>query len=136
MKVGDTVSVGIDARISVITEEFAHGDETLFHAHYVDLMTGEKLRCPDKRCHGEHTCPIHGRNIRATDARIVSQSDIDKLRTFGIHCAPVRCGHTWGKDGFCVYCHKVHRTDHNARSTCSDGYGCRKKHRKETKCQT
>ena len=34
--------------------------------------------------------------------------------------------HTWGKDGFCVYCHNVHRTDSNARSTCSDGFRCRK----------
>jgi len=88
VKIGDTVAVGIDARICVITEEFALGSETLFHAHLVDLLTGEKLKCPDERCHGEHTCPIHGRNVRASEARLVPQSDIDRLRKFGIHCAP------------------------------------------------
>lgn len=35
--------------------------------------------------------------------------------------------HTWASDGFCVYCGTlVHRTDCNARSTCSDGYRCRR----------
>ncbi len=32
--------------------------------------------------------------------------------------------HTWGRDGFCVYCDNVHQTDGNARSTCSDGFTC------------
>ena len=32
--------------------------------------------------------------------------------------------HIWGADGFCVYCHNVHRTDADARSTCSDGFRC------------
>lgn len=27
-------------------------------------------------------------------------------------------GHKWASDGFCVYCHNVHRTDFSARSIC------------------
>jgi len=37
---------------------------------------------------------------------------------------PGERAHTWGADGFCVYCRNVHRTDNNARSTCSDGFKC------------
>lgn len=32
--------------------------------------------------------------------------------------------HTWGSDGFCIYCNNVHRTDNNAKSTCSNGFKC------------
>jgi len=32
--------------------------------------------------------------------------------------------HVWDAQGFCIYCHNVHRTDDNARSTCSDGFSC------------
>jgi hypothetical protein len=32
--------------------------------------------------------------------------------------------HQWGKDGFCMLCHNIHRTDNNARSTCSNGFRC------------
>ncbi len=32
--------------------------------------------------------------------------------------------HVWGQDGFCLYCHNVHRTDSNAKSTASGGYRC------------
>src|SRR5262245_36225034 len=84
IKLGDTISVGVDAKICRVTEQFKHGDETLLHAHYVDLDTGQLMKCPDKRCSGEHTCPIHGRNIRRTEGRIVPQNDIDQLRFYGI----------------------------------------------------
>lgn len=34
----------------------------LYHVHYIDSHTGKLMECPDSRCKGEHTCPIHGQN--------------------------------------------------------------------------
>ena len=72
--INDVVLTGIDNRLGVVTEHFAHGGETLMHVHRVDIMTGKLFVCPDNRCRGEHTCPIHGDNVRT--ARQMSENDM------------------------------------------------------------
>jgi hypothetical protein len=82
MKVGDIVSAR--GKSCKITEQFEHCGRTLFHAHYIDTETGRPMACPDRRCNGEHTCPIHGSNITASEATPISAHDIRELRKFGI----------------------------------------------------
>jgi hypothetical protein len=82
LQVGSIISTR--GKISKITEAFAHGGEQLFHAHYIDIKTGDPMECTDKRCHGEHTCPIHGANIRAHEAKVIPARELKTLREYGI----------------------------------------------------
>jgi hypothetical protein len=84
IEIGTLVSSGISNTFCEVTEIFPHGGETLYHCHYVDLETGLPKECPDSRCHGEHTCPIHGRNERAADLKIVSENDISGYQQHGM----------------------------------------------------
>lgn len=76
IQVGSIVSIKASSRYGRVKETFVHGERTLFHVHYIDSTTGKLMACPDSRCHGEHTCPIHGQNC--TEAQLVPfpQADI------------------------------------------------------------
>mgnify|MGYP000847085993 FL=1 len=67
--VGTIVSIKASSRYGLVKESFVHGDRAMFHVHYIDPQTGKLMTCPDSRCHGQHTCPIHGQNC--TEAQLV-----------------------------------------------------------------
>lgn len=73
LKVNDLVVVGDGCHLAVITKKFQDGEHWLHHAHYLDIATGSLMKCPDKRCKGDHTCPVHGMNVHA--ARKVTPRD-------------------------------------------------------------
>lgn len=69
IQVGSIVSIKANSRYGLVKESFVHGDRPLFHVHYISPQTGKLMTCPDSRCHGQHTCPIHGQNC--TEAQLV-----------------------------------------------------------------
>ena len=77
IQLGIVVSIKASNRYGVVKESFPHGRQTLHHIHYIDPNTGRLMECPDFRCHGEHTCPIHGSNC--TEDRMVpfTKADIE-----------------------------------------------------------
>jgi len=75
IQLGSIVSIKASSRYGVVKESFVYGERTLFHVHYIDSTTGRLMACPDSRCHGEHTCPIHGQNC--TEAQLVAFSQTD-----------------------------------------------------------
>lgn len=76
---GSIVSINGSSQYGVVKESFAHGGRTLYHVHYIDPMNGRLVKCPDPRCHGEHTCPIHGSNLTEDQIEPFTQADIDLL---------------------------------------------------------
>lgn len=85
---GTLVSLGVTGTFAEIVEVFQHGDGQLYHAHYIDFQTGERMKCPDMRCNGGHTCPIHGRNITpqgegSPEYKIVPKRDVTQLQKLG-----------------------------------------------------
>lgn len=55
----------------------APAEAKLHHVHYIDTKTGKLYVCPDSRCKGEHTCPIHGANCWAEQLTVLPQKDLD-----------------------------------------------------------
>jgi hypothetical protein len=82
VKPGDIVFMGRKGgpygRVQYQLEPLVNGKQ-LYHVHYVDPHTGRLKACPDPRCHGEYTCPIHGENRLASELRALSP---DQLATF------------------------------------------------------
>jgi hypothetical protein len=77
LKIGQIVSIEF-GHLSVVKEIFQYGNDTLASVHYIDVKTGNLMECPDKkRCKHERTCPIHGRNIRFDEAKIVNNHDLE-----------------------------------------------------------
>jgi hypothetical protein len=76
IQVGSIVSIKPGTRYGLVKESFVHGERRLFNVHYIDSMTGKLMKCPDSRCDGGRTCPIHGQNC--TEAQLVqfTQADI------------------------------------------------------------
>jgi hypothetical protein len=66
--------------IGEITEIFSFirggSMQPLHHLHTIDHNTGLKRVCPDSRCHGEHTCPIHGTNEWANGLKPLPEHDL------------------------------------------------------------
>ena len=77
IKIGAIVSVQDSTRYGMVKESFAHGRHTLYHVHYIDPNTGRLMNCPDSRCHGEHTCPIHGQNCTEESMVPFTKADIE-----------------------------------------------------------
>lgn len=71
------VSLPMSARFAVVAEIFDNGPEKLAHVHYLAITTGELMKCPDPHCHGEHTCPIHGRNIQVERLSPIDSEDAE-----------------------------------------------------------
>jgi len=59
-------------------------EQLLYHVRYLDLKTGLPMECPDKRCKGEHTCPIHGANVPAEVIKPVPDRDLAFYRSEGL----------------------------------------------------
>jgi hypothetical protein len=81
--VGTLVTIRNNVSFAVITEVFNYGDKTLYHCHYLS-KAGRKLRCLDKRCHGEHTCPIHGANVERKDLTVLPIRDVEFYESEGL----------------------------------------------------
>lgn len=112
-------------------------DELELAKKLTEVLKRRQLKENDDVAKGEHQ-----NDPWAADKLYAKMQKDTNLKPFPFdkdHTGPMRHGnekgqlsvneskqHTWGKDGFCVYCHNVHRTDSNARSTCSDGFRCRK----------
>ena len=84
IKIGAIVSVQDSRRYGVVKESFAYGRHTLYHIHYIDPNTGRLMNCPDSRCHGEHTCPIHGSNCTEESMMPFSRTDIESYINDGM----------------------------------------------------
>lgn len=83
---GSLVAVGVSGTFAEIAEVFQHGADQLYHLHYIDFESGERMKCPDMRCNGGHTCPIHGRNVMTDGSapfRIVPEREIKQLQKVG-----------------------------------------------------
>lgn len=59
-------------------------NQLLHHVHAIDAKTGRKVACPDKRCKGEHTCPVHGWNRWADEIRVLNKKDLKQHIQFGL----------------------------------------------------
>ena len=77
IQLGIVVSIKASSRYGVVKESFVHGRQTLYHVHYIDPNTGRLMECPDSRCHGEHTCPIHGSNCTEESMVPFTKADIE-----------------------------------------------------------
>ena len=75
IQVGNIVSIKASSRYGLVKESFVHGERAMFHVHYIDPQTGKLMTCPDSRCHGQHTCPIHGQNC--TEAQLVPLTQVE-----------------------------------------------------------
>lgn len=76
IQIGSIVSVRDGSRYGVVKESFVQGRRTYYHVHYIDPDTGNVMKCPDSRCHGEHTCPIHGQNSTEDQMVPFTKADI------------------------------------------------------------
>lgn len=74
MIINSIVTLNLNQNTGVVVEAFPYGGKTLYHVHYVDHDTGKLMVCPDTRCKGEHTCPIHGSNVEV--AREMTRHDL------------------------------------------------------------
>ena len=77
IQLGIVVSVQDSRRYGIVKASFPHGTRTLYHIHYIDPNTGRLMECPDTRCHGEHTCPIHGSNCTEESMVPFTKADIE-----------------------------------------------------------
>lgn len=84
IETGMIVSVRDGSRYGVVKETFDHGGRTLHHIHYIDSTTGKLMQCPDSRCHGERTCPIHGQNSTKSHIVTFTQADIELFAEEGM----------------------------------------------------
>jgi hypothetical protein len=150
MNLNDVVTVNGGSRLAVLVERFDYGGKQLFHARYIDTKTGKMMKCPDPRCAGAHTCPIHGTNIER--ANVVPEHDLKfynkngmlgrgilerafpRLRKVNLRCAI--CGRNapgrqwWNQDdgfGLCPNC-GVSLIEKEGFPSVQKGYGFREYH--------
>ena len=76
IRVGSFVLLKASSQYGLVKESFVHGDRAMFHVHYIDPHTGKPMTCPDTRCHGERTCPIHGQNCTEVQLVPLTQAEI------------------------------------------------------------
>ena len=79
IQIGSIVSIKPGSRYGLVKESFVHGERMLFNIHYIDSMTGKLMKCPDSRCDGGRTCPIHGQNCTESQLVPFTQADIEYL---------------------------------------------------------
>ena len=84
IEVGMIVMVENGDRYGVVKESFDHGGQKLFHVHYIDPDTGKLIHCPDPRCQGEHTCPIHGTNCTEDQIGPFTPAEIESFVQDGL----------------------------------------------------
>ena len=70
------VSFDIATRYGVVTKIEIVGYHKMVTAHFIDHKIGTLLQCPDERCDGRHSCPIHQITIDSSRLSVINKKDI------------------------------------------------------------